>query len=128
MVPGNRPVHENSAAAARLHAESAEWLRELADRGPRREAALARLHGLLVRIARGEVARREPRLAHDLGVNYTPKLVNIAIGDPAAVQTMTLTNPSPAQNPPAGRRGWHVLGLPAAVRGGSQPRASRPHP
>ena len=29
-------------------------------------------------------------LAHDLGVNYAPKLANIAIGDPAAVQTVTL--------------------------------------
>jgi len=38
-------------------------------------------------------------LAHDLGVNYAPKLANIAIGDPAAVQTVTLTNPSPLQNP-----------------------------
>src|SRR5690242_281401 len=41
----------------------------------------------------------DPGLAHDQGVNYAPKLVNIAIGDPAAVQTVTLTNPSPAQNP-----------------------------
>ena len=41
----------------------------------------------------------DPGLAHDLGVNYAPKLANIAIGDPAAVQTVTLTNPSPAQNP-----------------------------
>ena len=38
-------------------------------------------------------------LAHDLGVNYAPKLANIAIGDPAAVQTVTLTNPTPLQNP-----------------------------
>src|SRR5246500_2904341 len=38
-------------------------------------------------------------LAHDLGVNYAPKLANIAIGDPAAVQTVTLTNPTPQQNP-----------------------------
>jgi hypothetical protein len=37
-------------------------------------------------------------LAHDLGVNYAPKLANIAIGDPAAVQTVTLDSPSPAQN------------------------------
>jgi len=29
-------------------------------------------------------------LAHDLGVNYAPKLANIAIGDPEAVQTVTL--------------------------------------
>jgi hypothetical protein len=37
-------------------------------------------------------------LAKDLGVNYAPKLANIAIGDPAAVQTVTLDQPSPAQN------------------------------
>ena len=37
-------------------------------------------------------------LAKDLGVNYAPKLANLAIGDPAAVQTVTLDNPSPAQN------------------------------
>jgi hypothetical protein len=38
-------------------------------------------------------------LAHDLGVNYAPKLANIAISDPAAVQTVTLTNPTPQANP-----------------------------
>ena len=38
-------------------------------------------------------------LAHDLGVNYAPKLANIAISDPAAVQTVTLSSPTPAQNP-----------------------------
>jgi len=36
--------------------------------------------------------------AHDLGVNYAPKLANIAISDPAAVQTVTLGSPTPAQN------------------------------
>ena len=36
--------------------------------------------------------------AHDLGVNYAPKLANLAIGDPAAVQTVTLAHPTPAQN------------------------------
>ncbi|HEY2440982.1 MAG TPA: hypothetical protein VGI07_12165 [Solirubrobacteraceae bacterium] len=41
----------------------------------------------------------DPGLAHDLGVNYAPKLANIAIGDPAAVQTVTEDNPSPQQNP-----------------------------
>jgi RNA polymerase sigma-70 factor (ECF subfamily) len=46
-----------------LDAESAEWVRALAGPGAAREAALARLHELLVRIARGEVARRGPRLA-----------------------------------------------------------------
>jgi RNA polymerase sigma-70 factor, ECF subfamily len=48
---------------AGLDAESAEWLQGLAVAGARREAALARLHELLLRIARGEVARRGPRLA-----------------------------------------------------------------
>jgi hypothetical protein len=38
-------------------------------------------------------------LAHDLGVNYAPKLANIGIGDPAAVQTVTQDNPSPQANP-----------------------------
>jgi hypothetical protein len=37
-------------------------------------------------------------LAHDLGVNYAPKLANIAISDPAAVQTVTLDSPTPQQN------------------------------
>jgi hypothetical protein len=38
-------------------------------------------------------------LAHDLGVNFAPKLANIAISDPAAVQTVTLENPTPLANP-----------------------------
>ena len=47
---------------ARLDPESAGWLSALTGTGAEREAALERLHGLLVRIARGEVARRGPRL------------------------------------------------------------------
>ena len=38
-------------------------------------------------------------LAHDLGVNYAPKLANIAVSDPAAVQTVTLDSPTVQQNP-----------------------------
>ena len=37
-------------------------------------------------------------LANDLGVNFAPKLANIAISDPAAVQTVTLDSPTPEQN------------------------------
>jgi hypothetical protein len=37
-------------------------------------------------------------LAHDLGVNYAPKLANIGIGDAEAVQTVTLESPTPDQN------------------------------
>jgi RNA polymerase sigma-70 factor, ECF subfamily len=47
---------------ARLDPESAGWLSALTGTGAEREAALERLHALLVRIARGEVARRGPRL------------------------------------------------------------------
>ena len=37
-------------------------------------------------------------IAHDLGVNYAPKLGNLAISDPEAVQTVTLESPTPDQN------------------------------
>ncbi|MCW3042501.1 MAG: hypothetical protein JWL57_659 [Actinobacteria bacterium] len=37
-------------------------------------------------------------LAHDLGVNYAPKLANLAIGCPECVQTVTLESPTPQQN------------------------------
>jgi len=53
---------ERTAAVAGLDAESVEWPRALAGTGPQREEALTRLHGLLLRIARSEVARRGPRL------------------------------------------------------------------
>src|SRR5215471_18587986 len=49
-------------AAARLDPESAAWLRALGGTGQQRGAALQRLHEMLVRIARAEVARRRPRL------------------------------------------------------------------
>jgi RNA polymerase sigma-70 factor (ECF subfamily) len=53
---------EHAAGLAGLDAESEEWPRVLACTGPRREEALARLHGLLVRVAQKEVARRAARL------------------------------------------------------------------
>jgi hypothetical protein len=37
-------------------------------------------------------------LAHDLGVNYAPKLANIGNGCPDCVQTVKLENPSPNDN------------------------------
>jgi RNA polymerase sigma-70 factor (ECF subfamily) len=55
-------MDQTSAAVPGLDPDSAEWLRLLAGTGPPREAALARLHEMLVRIARGEVGRRAPRL------------------------------------------------------------------
>ncbi len=62
MVAGNSGVERIPAVAAGLDPASAEWLRVLADTGPQREAGLARLHEMLLRIARGEVRRRGPRL------------------------------------------------------------------
>jgi RNA polymerase sigma-70 factor (ECF subfamily) len=56
-------VQKALVVPAGLDAESAEWVGALAGAGRRREAGLARLHELLVRIARGEAARRGPRLA-----------------------------------------------------------------
>jgi RNA polymerase sigma-70 factor (ECF subfamily) len=62
MVPGDSGVERPPVAAAGLDPDSTEWLRVLADAGPGREAALARLHAMLLRIARGEARRRGPRL------------------------------------------------------------------
>ena len=45
--------------AATLDDASAEWLSALTGTGAAREAALARLHGLLVRVAASELRRRE---------------------------------------------------------------------
>jgi RNA polymerase sigma-70 factor (ECF subfamily) len=44
-----------------IDAESARWLRELSSAGAERDAAVARLHALLLRIARSEVRRRSPQ-------------------------------------------------------------------
>src|SRR6266702_53510 len=50
-------------------------------------------------------------LAHDLGVNFAPKLANLGIGCPACVQTVTLDSPTPAQNP-FGQALVHFKGAP----------------
>jgi RNA polymerase sigma-70 factor, ECF subfamily len=47
-----------------LDAESRDWLAALRSTGPERDAAVGRLHELLVRAARFEVARRRPMLPH----------------------------------------------------------------
>ena len=61
-------IVERSVAAqpppAPLDPESREWLRCLRDDGATRDDALARLHALLLRAARFEVARRRSTLPH----------------------------------------------------------------
>ena len=52
---------------ATLDADSREWLRCLRAEGAIRDDAIARLHGLLLRAARFEVARRRPALPHIRG-------------------------------------------------------------
>jgi RNA polymerase sigma-70 factor (ECF subfamily) len=60
MAPADSTV--DGVYAGRLDPESAEWLRSLRDTGAEHDAAIARLHALLLRIARGEVARRSGQL------------------------------------------------------------------
>jgi RNA polymerase sigma-70 factor, ECF subfamily len=50
-----------------LDSESRDWLRELRGTGVEHDEAVARLHALLVRAARFEVARRRPGLPHVRG-------------------------------------------------------------
>jgi RNA polymerase sigma-70 factor (ECF subfamily) len=53
-----------------LDEESREWLRCLRAEGSTREDAVARLHALLLRAARFEVARRRPTLPHLRGDDF----------------------------------------------------------
>jgi RNA polymerase sigma-70 factor (ECF subfamily) len=57
---------------------SREWLDALRDEGPRRDDAIARLHGLLLRAARFEVARRRAGLPHLRGVSLDDLAVQSA--------------------------------------------------
>jgi RNA polymerase sigma-70 factor (ECF subfamily) len=56
--------------AALADPESREWLRCLRAEGATRDEAVARLHALLVRAARFEVARRRPALPHLRGGEF----------------------------------------------------------
>ena len=61
-----RPVSpvERPAQSGPADSESRAWLRELRTEGATHEAAVARLHALLLRAARFEVARRRAGLPH----------------------------------------------------------------
>lgn len=59
-----RAPRTSSTLAPPLDEESREWLRDLRSDGAAKDEAVARLHGLLVRAARFEVARRRPALPH----------------------------------------------------------------
>ncbi|MCW2905213.1 MAG: polymerase sigma-70 factor [Actinomycetia bacterium] len=57
MAPAD-PTADGISPAPRFDPDSDQWVRVLSGSGPQREAALARLHGLLLRIASGELQRR----------------------------------------------------------------------
>ena len=57
-------VADAPPAARLLDPESREWLRSLYAEGAEREEAATRLHALLLKAARFEVARRKPTLPH----------------------------------------------------------------
>jgi RNA polymerase sigma-70 factor, ECF subfamily len=65
MESAAAPSTRRTQATSRLlDEESREWLSSLRATGAVREAAVGRLHALLVRAARFEVARRRPTLPH----------------------------------------------------------------
>jgi RNA polymerase sigma-70 factor (ECF subfamily) len=66
MLAG-RTFEAASSAADRLDAESQAWLDSLRGTGPEREAAIAQLHGLLIRAARFELSRRRAALSYVRG-------------------------------------------------------------
>ncbi|HEX5299644.1 MAG TPA: hypothetical protein VFW50_21875, partial [Streptosporangiaceae bacterium] len=55
-------VDQSPGASDPVDPESAEWLGALASSGAQREAALGRLHEMLLRVAQRECRRRGPRL------------------------------------------------------------------
>jgi RNA polymerase sigma-70 factor (ECF subfamily) len=61
---GRRTMESVAPTRAPLDEESREWLRALRGTGAGHDAAVARLHALLLRAARFEVARRRPTLPH----------------------------------------------------------------
>jgi RNA polymerase sigma-70 factor (ECF subfamily) len=68
-LPVSEPMEQSTQAAgatqqARFDEESRAWVRDLRSQGAARDEAVTRLHALLVRAARFEVARRRPSLPH----------------------------------------------------------------
>jgi RNA polymerase sigma-70 factor, ECF subfamily len=62
MASAECAAGRSAGAAASTDPDSAEWLQALTAGGAEQEAALARLHDLLVRIARSELRRRSGQL------------------------------------------------------------------
>ena len=113
-APGDAPT----LSTASLDEESREWLRALRADGSERDAAVARLHALLVRAARFEVARRRPALPHIRG----DELDDIAL---EAADDALDERAAPARRLPR-REPVHDLGLQVrAARGGGEASQAR---
>src|SRR5215218_7202490 len=67
LMESHAPVQPERTRTQPLDAESREWLRSLRSGGATQDDAVARLHALLLRAARFEVARRRPTLPHFRG-------------------------------------------------------------
>jgi RNA polymerase sigma-70 factor, ECF subfamily len=67
VVPMERAQPAGAALSPTLDDESRAWIRDLRAGGPAEDAAVARLHALLLRAARFEVARRRPSMPHVRG-------------------------------------------------------------
>jgi RNA polymerase sigma-70 factor, ECF subfamily len=74
------PVAATTSSSAPLDEESRQWLRDLRAEGAVKDQAVARLHALLVRAARFEVARRRATLPHLRG-NDLDDVANQAADD-----------------------------------------------
>jgi RNA polymerase sigma-70 factor (ECF subfamily) len=74
------PATRTNQAAQPLDPDSRAWLRDLRGEGSARDDAIARLHELLLRATRFEVARRRPTLPHLRG-NDLDDIANQAADD-----------------------------------------------
>jgi RNA polymerase sigma-70 factor (ECF subfamily) len=80
VTAGPPTAADPAPAAPDLDGESREWLSSLRAEGATRDDAIARLHALLLRAARFEVARRRPSLPHLRG-NELDDIANEAADD-----------------------------------------------
>ena len=62
MTSARQAVPESPVSDSRPHDDSGAWVRGLGARGPVYEETVARLHGLLLRVARAELRRRRAQL------------------------------------------------------------------
>ena len=92
-----------------LDEESRDWLRTPRGDGLRRDEAVARLHALLLRAARFEVARRRPTLPHLRGNELDAIATEAADDALMSVWRTSTTSAAPA----------------ASRRGGTNSRSSR---